>query len=117
MQWYKSRITIIDMSRESARRYWAIEYRFGRLARPRRAGGSLLGPIFDGTSRRQGIYAFFGSRSDRDAWVASREAETIADPGWRDPLPASDPEVRRYCRKFKTLEFAETIMGRVATVA
>ena len=70
----------------TTRRHWAIEWTHGRTC--------------DEGGRRSGTYKHFPNKAARDAWVDASRAEFSTSPGWRDPLPASDPEVRRHAKVF-----------------
>jgi len=59
------------------------------------------GVASDSRGNRYGTYHVFGSRGNRDAWVADGNPyRTGAD--YREALPAGDPEIRAKLRKCLT---------------
>lgn len=74
------------MSATTTRRFYAIEWIYGRAVDAR-------------TGDRLASYHSFLSASERDAWVEGSKTDYVGNAGYRESIPASDAELRRLQRR------------------
>ena len=66
--------------------FYAIQWDYGRMTE---------------NGRRSGDYKHFATKAQRDEWVDECDEIPTSNPGFREAIPASDSEIRRYRKLFR----------------